>query len=77
MTTGIKTEKNVESTMRDGTILRADVYRPDRSGPYPTILVRTPYNKTRDILIEEAETLARNGYAVMLQDIQGKVRIRR
>ena len=72
MATGIKTEKNVESTMRDGTILRADVYRPDRSGPYPTILVRTPYDKTRDILIEEAETLARNGYAVMLQDIRGR-----
>ena len=44
----------------------------DRSGPNPTILVRTPYNKSRDILIEEAETLARNGYSVVLQDIRGR-----
>ena len=72
MPTGLKFEPNAEATMRDGTVLRADVYRPDRTGPNPTVLVRTPYNKSRDILIEEAEILARNGYSVVLQDIRGR-----
>ena len=36
---GVKIERNVPVPMRDGTILRADVYRPDRGGPYP-VLVR-------------------------------------
>ncbi len=58
--------------MRDGTPLRSDVYRPDNSSPNPTIMVRTPYNKSRDVLIEEAEILARNGYSVVLQDIRGR-----
>ncbi|MFC1599306.1 CocE/NonD family hydrolase, partial [Candidatus Omnitrophota bacterium] len=31
-------ERNVPVPMRDGTILRADVYRPDRGGPYPVLV---------------------------------------
>ncbi|WP_329900984.1 CocE/NonD family hydrolase [Streptomyces sp. SP17KL33] len=29
--------------MRDGTVLRADVYRPGGSGPWPVLLSRLPY----------------------------------
>jgi predicted acyl esterase len=32
----------VESVVRDGTKLVADVYRPDGGGPSPTLLLRTP-----------------------------------
>ena len=37
-------EADVEATMRDGVVLRADVYRPDTDGKFPVILERTPYN---------------------------------
>ena len=30
--------------MRDGTLLRADVYRPDSPGPFAVLLCRTPYD---------------------------------
>jgi predicted acyl esterase len=42
---GVKIERNVPVPMRDGTILRADVHRPDRGGPYPVLVQRTPYGK--------------------------------
>jgi hypothetical protein len=32
---GVKVERNVLVPMRDGAMLRADVHRPDRGGPYP------------------------------------------
>ena len=38
-------EKDVQVPMRDGTVLRADIYRP-ATGRYPVILQRTPYNKS-------------------------------
>ncbi|MHC4464103.1 MAG: CocE/NonD family hydrolase [Planctomycetota bacterium] len=41
-------ERNVPVPMRDGTILRADVHRPDRGGPYPVLVRRTPYGKGRN-----------------------------
>ena len=42
----ITQEIDVPVPMRDGTILRADVYRPDAPGAYPVLLCRTPYDKT-------------------------------
>ena len=41
----ITQKADVEATMRDGVVLRADVYRPDAAGKFPVILERTPYNK--------------------------------
>jgi predicted acyl esterase len=31
--------------MRDGKKLSADVYLPTGAGPFPTILIQTPYNR--------------------------------
>ena len=42
----LKVETNLPAVMRDGTTLYADVYRPDGPGPFPTILQRTPYDKS-------------------------------
>ncbi len=42
----LKIETNVAVPMRDGTILYADLYRPEGPGPYPVLLQRTPYDKT-------------------------------
>ena len=30
-------QRNVAVPMRDGVVLRADVHRPDRGGPYPVL----------------------------------------
>ena len=38
-------EYNVPAKMRDGVILRADIYRPKADGKFPVLLERTPYNK--------------------------------
>jgi len=43
--TEIQIEFDVPAKMRDGTVLRADVYRPGDSGPWPVLLSRLPYGK--------------------------------
>ncbi|GIT44444.1 MAG: hypothetical protein Ct9H300mP11_23800 [Chloroflexota bacterium] len=47
--TNLKMENNVAVAMRDGVTLYAGIYRPDGEGPYPTILQRTPYDKTTSL----------------------------
>ena len=42
-------ERNVAVKMRDGVILRADIYRPTADGKFPVLLQRTPYNKDNGI----------------------------
>ena len=49
MAGGYVMERDVEVPMRDGTILRADVYRPLGDGPFPALLQRTPYDKSSPI----------------------------
>lgn len=39
-------EKDVQVPMRDGVILRADIFRPAGSDPVPAILPWSPYGKT-------------------------------
>ncbi len=71
----IKLEINVPVTMRDGTVLYADVWRPDAAGKYPVILTRTPYNKNLQFPVRAGymnpQRLARAGYAVVIQDTRG------
>jgi uncharacterized protein len=67
---------DVEATMRDGTVLRADVYRPPSGGPWPVLLVRTPYDKQDpDILaLLDPQAAVRRGYLVVIQDTRGRYR---
>lgn len=68
-------EKDVPVPMRDGTVLRADVYRPATPGKYPVILQRTPYNKNLlagVILMLDVMRTASEGYAVVIQDTRGR-----
>lgn len=60
-------------TMRDGTTLRADVFRPEGSGPFPVLVYRTPYDKRQaaESYDTHLEAVAR-GYAVVLQDVRGR-----
>ena len=39
---GVLVERDVECRVRDGTLLRADVYRPAASGDRPVLLQRSP-----------------------------------
>src|SRR4051812_23547734 len=41
----VRVERDVPARMRDGVVLRADVYRPAEGGPYPVLVLRTPYGK--------------------------------
>ncbi|GHO62896.1 hypothetical protein KSC_017880 [Ktedonobacter sp. SOSP1-52] len=36
---------DVPATMRDGVVLRANVYRPASEGHWPVLLLRIPYGK--------------------------------
>jgi len=62
----------VDIPMRDGVILRADIFRPadDSAGPYPVLMARTPYNKTG--LHNNAKAFAEAGYIVVCQDSRGR-----
>ena len=62
--------------MRDGVKLAADVYLPSLQAPrggWPTILMRTPYDKTVRAK-PFASFFASHGYAVVVQDIRGRYR---
>ncbi len=57
--------------MRDGVRLSANIFRPEAPLRYPTILVRTPYNKGRDISPSYLP-FVEHGYAVVVQDVRGR-----
>ena len=65
-------EKNVEARMRDGVILRADVYRPKAEGRFPVLLQRTPYSKNPGRRGEALRRLVARGYVVIVQDTRGR-----
>ena len=54
----------------DGINLATDVYFPDGQGPFPVVLVRTPYNRVGQQGI--ARQFVRRGYAFVVQDCRGK-----
>jgi uncharacterized protein len=63
-------QNGVGVKMRDGTLLVADVYRPDSDGKFPLLLERTPYNRKDESGM--AYELAVHGYVVVLQDTRGR-----
>jgi predicted acyl esterase len=42
----IRIDLDVAVAMRDGVVLRADVFRPDGADAHPALVVRMPYNKS-------------------------------
>ncbi|MBM3740973.1 MAG: CocE/NonD family hydrolase [Acidobacteria bacterium] len=68
----VRIESNLAVPMRDGIKLYADLYRPDRDGKFPVIVVRTPYGKQRDGIHETKIGFAQRGYAVLVQDTRGR-----
>lgn len=70
----IMTEFDVPAPMRDGAVLRANVFRPAAAGHYPVALCRTPYGKdfASVTTMLDAVRLARAGYIVVIQDVRGR-----
>ena len=66
-------ERDVAIPMRDGVVLRADVWRPRTSGRFPVLVYRTPYGKVEaeSTYATFTKALAR-GYAVVMQDVRGR-----
>lgn len=66
-------DRNVEVPMRDGVMLRANVWTPASGGPFPTLVYRTPYGKdaTEEWYTTHLRAVER-GYAVVLQDVRGR-----
>lgn len=70
----VRLDSDVAIPMRDGCILKADVYYPESDEPVPALLMRLPYSK------ELAETnvylhpswFAARGYIVVVQDVRGR-----
>jgi len=71
---GITIVHDVPSRMRDGVVLRADVYRPEGEGPWPTLLTRSPYDKRTSEMLTPFDPLraARAGFMVVMQDTRGR-----
>ena len=66
-------DRDVAIPMRDGVVLRGDVYRPVGDGPFPVLVFRTPYGKHHAATSDRVHVKAvRRGYAVVLQDVRGR-----
>ncbi|ONI92560.1 X-Pro dipeptidyl-peptidase [Saccharothrix sp. ALI-22-I] len=67
-------EHDAPATMRDGVVLRADVYRPTTGGPWPVLLARPPYGKNMPMLAGLMDPVgkARRGFIVIVQDTRGR-----
>lgn len=66
-------DHNVPITMRDGVVLRANVYRPDHPGRFPVLLTQTPYGKDgpTTAITPEDTYLVQRGYVQILVDVRG------
>ncbi|MDQ6660389.1 MAG: CocE/NonD family hydrolase [Chloroflexota bacterium] len=71
----VTVEYDVPARMRDGVILRANVYRPAGEGKWPVLLTRLPYGKDfpSGNLVMDAAQVARRGYVVIVQDTRGRM----
>ena len=70
-TTQVSALRDVDVPMRDGAVLKADVYLPDTGQQHPTVLLRSPYRRSGAFAALFALPYARRGYAVVLQSVRG------
>jgi putative CocE/NonD family hydrolase len=70
----VSVDLNVPATMRDGVVLRANVYRPAGEGRWPVLLTRLPYGKDLPLggAFLDPVQAARRGYVVVVQDTRGR-----
>src|SRR5208283_3942502 len=64
-------EADVKTPMRDGVNLAANIFRPNGAGPFPVILMRTPYGKM-DEKMGDGKRYTAAGCAMVVQDCRGR-----
>src|ERR1019366_7251687 len=71
MSSSMIIDRNVAILMRDGAILRGDVFLPDNAGPFPVLITFGPYGK--DVPLREfmPEAWDLDGYVVIRVDARG------
>ncbi|MEI6634864.1 MAG: CocE/NonD family hydrolase, partial [Chlamydiota bacterium] len=69
-------DRDVEAPMRDGVILRANLWRQATQGRFPVLIFRTPYSKDEGDPDNERtfRHAVDRGYAVIVQDVRGRYR---
>ena len=75
MSPALVIERNLPVPMRDGTILRADVYRPAVDQPVPAVLCRVPYDISQPLVALsglDPERTAQAGLAYVCQTTRGR-----
>ncbi|MGJ9457933.1 CocE/NonD family hydrolase [Oceanobacillus sp. CF4.6] len=68
-------DREVACTLRDGTKLYANIYRPSDEGEYPVLLTRLPYDKNLPNFSHryiDPIRMAMSGYVVIIQDVRGR-----
>src|SRR4051812_44253256 len=65
-------DTGVAVPMRDGVVLRADLYRPRSDGRFPVLVYRTPYSRRESPPDPLVLAAVNRGYAVVLQDVRGR-----
>jgi putative CocE/NonD family hydrolase len=70
----VTVELDVPARMRDGVVLRANVFRPEGDSPWPTLLARQPYGKddAASLHFHDPVKAARLGFMVVIQDVRGR-----
>ena len=63
--------RTVMVPMSDGVQLATDIYLPQAQGPFPAIILRTPYGRGVGMSIF-AKLFAQRGYAFVVQDVRGR-----
>jgi uncharacterized protein len=67
----VRVLRGLDVPMRDGAVLRTDVYLPAPDGPHPTVLLRSPYGRGAQWGMTLVLPYAARGYAVVLQSVRG------
>jgi putative CocE/NonD family hydrolase len=70
----LRIDRDLPVRMRDGAILKADVYRPE-TGRWPTLVNRTPYGRSPypdNFVLLPPVVAAESGFAVVVQDVRGR-----
>ncbi len=65
------TERDVPVEMPDGVVLTTDIQHPDGQGPFPTLLMRTCYDKNVLGAYMGLDAFVEAGYRVVVQDCRG------
>jgi len=69
---GVRVDTGLAVPMRDGVMLRADVWRPSTDGRVPVLVYRTPYDRSAEAATKMVRAAVARGYAVVLQDVRGR-----